>query len=74
MSETGPKRVFVGYLPSGTTAFVAEGAEDPITILLRDADRKIAAERAEDERQRQALADAETSRAGGWLSFLWRKR
>jgi hypothetical protein len=73
VSETGPKRVFVGHLPSGTTAFVAEGEVDPITILLRDANRKIAAERAEEERQRQALADAETSRAGGWLS-LWRKR
>jgi hypothetical protein len=74
VSETEPKRIFVGHLPSGTVAFVAEGEADPITILLRDADRKIAAERAEDERQRQALADTETSRAGGWLSFLWRKR
>jgi hypothetical protein len=46
VSETEPKRFFVGYLPSGADTFVAPGEADPITILLRDADRKLAAERA----------------------------
>ena len=46
MSETEPKRIFVGHLPSGTVAFVAEGEADPITILLRDADQRLAAERS----------------------------
>jgi ferric-dicitrate binding protein FerR (iron transport regulator) len=78
VSETEPKRVFVGLLPSGTVTFVAEGEADPITILLRDADQKLAAERATREPQRwrprrrncyRALALA-ASCAGSWAAEI----
>jgi hypothetical protein len=66
VSETGPKRVFVGHLPSGTVAFVAEGEADPITILLRDAEQKLAAERARqkaetEKAKQQVLQSVRTS-------------
>ena len=73
VSETEPKRIFVGHLPSGTVAFVAEGEADPITILLRDAGQKLAAERAARRRRprrqkQQVLQSVRTSgkRAGSW--------
>ena len=66
MSETEPKRIFVGHLPSGTVAFVAEGEADPITILLRDAEQKLAAERARqkaetEKAKQQVLQSVRTS-------------
>ena len=66
MSETEPKRIFVGHLPSGTVAFVAEGEADPITILLRDAKQKLAAERARqkaetEKAKQQVLQSVRTS-------------
>ena len=72
MSETEPKRIFVGHLPSGTVAFVAEGEADPITILLRDAEQKLAAERArqkaETEKAKQQVL--ESFRTSGKLRRL----
>ena len=72
MSETEPKRIFVGHLPSGTVAFVAEGEADPITILLRDAEQKLAAERArqkaETEKAKQQVL--ESVRTSGKLRRL----
>ena len=70
MSEAGSKRVFVGYLPTGTTAFVAEGAEDPITILLRDAEQKLAAERAIREAEAEKAKPLQSARTGGKLRRL----
>jgi hypothetical protein len=72
VSETEPKRIFVGHLPSGTVAFVAEGEADPITILLRDAEQKLAAERArqkaETEKAKQQVL--ESVRTSGKLRRL----
>ena len=72
MSETEPNRIFVGHLPSGTVAFVAEGEADPITILLRDAEQKLAAERArqkaETEKAKQQVL--ESVRTSGKLRRL----
>ena len=72
MSETEPRRIFVGHLPSGTVAFVAEGEADPITILLRDAEQKLAAERArqkaETEKAKQQVL--ESVRTSGKLRRL----
>ena len=75
MSETESKRIFVGYLPTADAVFVAEGEADPIAILLRDADQKLAAERATKEAatmeaekvKRQVLQSART---GGKLRRL----
>jgi hypothetical protein len=66
VSETEPKRIFVGHLPSGTVAFVAECEADPITILLRDAEQKLDAERARqkaetEKAKQQVLQSVRTS-------------
>jgi hypothetical protein len=71
MSE--PKRIFVGYLPTADAIFVAEGEADPITILLRDADQKLAAERATREAATMA-AEAkplQSARTGSKLRRLF---
>ena len=72
VSESEPRRVFVGRLPSGTVAFVAEGEADPITILLRDADQRLAAERATREATREAEKAKllQSARTGGKLRRL----
>jgi hypothetical protein len=42
-----PRLIEIGVLPSGyADTFVADGAIDPITVFLRDADMRLAAERA----------------------------
>jgi hypothetical protein len=70
LSETEPKRIFVGHLPSGTVAFVAEGETDPITILLRDADQKLAAERATREEEAEKAKPLQSVRTSGKLRRL----
>ena len=70
MSETEPKRIFVGHLPSGTVAFVAEGEADPITILFSDADQRRATERVAGEAEAEKTKPLQSARTGGKLRRL----
>jgi hypothetical protein len=53
MSESEPKRIFVGHLPAGGVTYVAEGEIDPVARLLAAANARLDAERAAEA---QALA------------------
>jgi hypothetical protein len=56
MSESGPKRIFVGHLPTGGVTFVADGEVDPVARLIADANAKLDRERAEEARALAAKA------------------
>jgi hypothetical protein len=51
-----PRRIFVGYLPSGADTFVAEGEVDPVARLLADASARL-------DREREAEARAQAAKA-----------
>ena len=60
MTDEAPRRMIeVGTLPSGyDSMFIAEGGVNPLAVMVRDANARLDAERAEAERKRlAALAD-----------------
>jgi hypothetical protein len=58
-----PRRIYIGDIPSGFDAtFVAEGAADPLAIMLREGAAKLD-RMAEEERQREAARLADIERA-----------
>jgi hypothetical protein len=64
MTENEPRRIFVGHLPTGGVTYVAPGEADPVVRLIADANARLDAERAAEERKRAAqAADAERMKA-----------
>jgi hypothetical protein len=58
MTDEPRNLIEIGYLPSGADVFVAEGALDPVSVLVADATRRLDQMRAEDERVRLAAITA----------------
>jgi hypothetical protein len=56
MSESEPRRIFVGHLPAGGVTYVAEGEIDPVATLIADASRRLDAERAAEAKALAAKA------------------
>lgn len=62
--EPTPRRIYVGMLPSaGSVVYAGDGSEDPVRVLLREANAKLDAERAAEAKARAAaVADLERAR------------
>jgi hypothetical protein len=52
-----PRRIFVGLLPSaGSTVVYSSGSEDPVGVMVREANAKLDAERAAEAKALAAKA------------------
>jgi hypothetical protein len=51
-----PRRVFVGVIPTGADATFFAGADDPVSAMVREAGRKLDAERAAEAKALAAKA------------------
>ena len=59
MTDEPRKMIFVGVSPSVGMTLVRPGHEDPITVMVREANARLDRERADAERKRLAvIADA----------------
>ena len=64
MTDTPRRTIIVGLLPSADAVYVAEGAEDPVAIMIREASAELDRQRDAAERAAAAKA-ADIERARG---------